>query len=84
MQLQYRAAIGQQRRQIKPPQQYTYMVAYALSVAKETVDADEPYTYTRTISNANSNSWLVAINEELVKPPERKKIVICKWIFKKK
>lgn len=92
---QYSIATGQERRQIKPPQRYKDMVAYALSVAEETVDTSELSKHTEAISSAGSDRWLVAMNEEIeslhknhtwefMKSPEEKKIVGCKCIFKRK
>ena len=83
------------RREIRPPQRYTNLVAYALSVAQETGGDGEPSTYTEAVSSADTDKWMVAMNEEmeslykngtwvLVEPPKGKKIVGCKWVFKKK
>ena len=83
------------RREIRPPLRYTNLVAYALSVAQETGGDGEPSTYTEAVSSADADKWMVAMNEEmeslhkngtwvLVKPPKGKKIVECKWVFKKK
>ena len=71
------------------------MVAYALSVAEETSEVGEPTSYSDAVSCDNSAKWLIAMNEEieslhrnrtwdLVKPPSGKKIVGCKWVFKRK
>lgn len=69
----------------------------ALSVAKKTVDAgDQPSMFTEAILTVESEGWLIVMNEKmestnkmtqrikLRKPPEGKKIVTCKYVFKKK
>lgn len=85
------------RRGIRPPERYSAyseMVAYALSVA-ETVEYEEPYSYTEAVSSAESAQWSLAMNEEieslqknqtweLVEPLKGKRIVGCKWVFKRK
>ena len=71
------------------------MVAYALSIAEEISEVGEPTSYSDVVSCENSAKWLIAMNEEieslhqnktwyLVKPPSGKKIVGCKWVFKRK
>ncbi|XP_073107271.1 uncharacterized protein [Elaeis guineensis] len=88
-------ARDRQRRDIRLPQRYADMVAYALSIAEETLDANEPSRYSEAISREDSAQWIVAMQEEiesllrnktwkLVKAPKGKKVVGCKWIFKKK
>ena len=70
------------------------MVAYALSIAKETIQ-DEPKSYKEAITSHEGEKWLLVMKEEmeslhknhtwdLVMPPKDKKIVGCKWIYKKK
>ena len=67
---------------------------YALSVADDIVSC-EPATYKQAISCSESAQWLAAMGEEmqslyknkvweLVKVPEGRKLVGCKWNFKKK
>lgn len=69
-------------------------MAYALEVAEE-VDTHEPSTYKEAISCSESVQWLAAMGDEmesldknqtweLVKRPGERKIVTCKWVFKKK
>lgn len=64
-----------------------------MSVANEI--GGEPSTYSAVVSGADSEKWILAMQEEmeslhknntweLVKPPQGKKIVGCKWIFKMK
>ena len=67
------------------------MVAYALSIAEETIQ-DEPKSYKEAITSREGEKWLLAMKEEmeslhknrtwdLVIPPKDKKIVGCKWIY---
>ena len=81
------------RREIRPPQRYADIVAYALSVGEETNSIGEPASYSEAVSSIDSTKWLFSMQEEieslyknktwvLVKPPARKRIVGCKWIFK--
>lgn len=80
----------------KPPNRYGFedMVAYALQVAEE-VDTNEPSTYKEAVSCTESTQWLVAMGDEmeslhknktwdLVQRPPERKIITCKWVFKKK
>lgn len=71
------------------------MVAYALQAAEDVVDSHEPATYKEAISGAESDQWIAAMTEEmeslhknqtwqLTKLPEGRRIIGCKWIFKKK
>ena len=84
------------RKQIKPPQRYAYanLAAYALSVV-ESIENEEPKTYHEAITSRESTQWIVAMNEEIeslqknhtwqqVEKPKNKKIVGCKWLFKRK
>ncbi|KAL1204478.1 Retrovirus-related Pol polyprotein from transposon TNT 1-94 [Cardamine amara subsp. amara] len=70
------------------------MVGYALQVAEE-VDTYEPSTYREAISRSEAERWFAAMGDEmeshqknntwdLVTQPHGRKIVTCKWIFKKK
>jgi hypothetical protein len=92
----YSIAKDRPRREIRPPQKYAYadMVAYALSIA-ETVEYEEPSSYREAVTGKEATQWTVAMNEEieslhknqtweLVKPPKGKRIVGCKWIYKRK
>jgi hypothetical protein len=69
-------------------------VAYALSVAEE-IEAAEPSNYSKAIIFAEGNNWMAAMHYEmesfvkngtwdLVQLPKAKKVVRCKWIFKRK
>jgi len=68
--------------------------AYCFAAAEE-VEYSEPSSYKEVVSFKNATDWVSAMNEELqslernhtwtlVKPPSGKKIVGCKWVFKKK
>ncbi|WP_222927389.1 reverse transcriptase domain-containing protein, partial [Xylella fastidiosa] len=70
------------------------MVAYALSVV-ETVEYDEPSSYAEAVSSNECAQWCVAMSEEieslqknqtweLVEPLKNRRIVGCKWVFKRK
>lgn len=61
----------------------------------EEVDDNEPSTYKAAISASESAQWLAAMGEEmeslhknqiwkLVRLPAHRKVVTCKWVFKKK
>ncbi|KAG8498449.1 hypothetical protein CXB51_004962 [Gossypium anomalum] len=94
---QYSIAKNRTRREIKPPKKYAKadLVAYALNVAKD-IDANrKPSNYSEAISCEDSEKWMFAMQEEmeslhknrtwdLVKLSKGKKIVRCKWVFKKK
>ena len=65
-----------------------------MSVAEKTDEVGEPTTYLQAVSCDDSVKWLITMNEEikslhwnrtwvLVKLPSNKKIVRCKWVFKK-
>jgi len=82
-----------ERREIRKPMRYVDF-AYCFAVAKE-VEYSEPSSYKEFISSKNATDWVSHMNEELqslernytwtlVKPPNGKKIVGCKWVFKKK
>ncbi|KAG8480706.1 hypothetical protein CXB51_025391 [Gossypium anomalum] len=94
---QYSIAKNRTRREIKPRKKYAEadLVAYALNVAED-IDANrEPSNYSEAISCEDSKKWMFAIQEEmkslhknrtwdLVKLPKGRKVVRCKWVFKKK
>lgn len=79
-----------------PPTRYgfEYMVAYALQVAKE-VDPHEPSTYKEVVTGIKFSQWLAAMGDEmkslennqtweLARRLPGRKVVTCKWLFKKK
>ncbi|KAJ4713974.1 Retrovirus-related Pol polyprotein from transposon TNT 1-94 [Melia azedarach] len=81
-----------------PPKRYGFedMVAYALQVTEEVdTDSNEPSTYKEAVTCTESTQWLAAMGDEmeslhknhtweLTKRPRDKKIVTCKWVYKKK
>ncbi|KAG8472490.1 hypothetical protein CXB51_034176 [Gossypium anomalum] len=95
--LRYKAGVKRNRREIKPLKKYAEvdLVAYALNVAED-IDANrEPSNYSEAISCEDSEKWMFAMQEEmkslhknrtwdLMKLPKGKKVVRCKWVFKKK
>ncbi|KAH9762165.1 hypothetical protein KPL70_000710 [Citrus sinensis] len=89
-------ARDRERRHTRPPARYAYadMVAHALMSAED-VAIEEPNSYREAMNSKNSRKWIKAIREEidslvrnqtwiLVPNPGNRKIVSCKWIFKKK
>lgn len=81
---------------VVPPTRYGYedMVAYALQVAKE-VDPHEPSTYMEVVTGMEFVQWLAAMGDEvkslennqtweLARRLSGRKVVTCKWLFKKK
>ena len=94
---QYSIMRYRSRRTIKPPQRYAEVdiMAYALNVVEVIEAGEEPSTYKEVISCMDLEKWLVAEHKkmkslhkneiwELVKLPEGKKAIRCKWVFKKK
>ncbi|KAJ4715159.1 Retrovirus-related Pol polyprotein from transposon TNT 1-94 [Melia azedarach] len=81
-----------------PPKRYGFedMVAYALQVAEEVdTNSNEPSTYKEAVTCTESTQWLAAMGDEmeslhknqtweLTKRPQDRKIVTCKWVYKKK
>ncbi|KAH9651033.1 hypothetical protein KPL70_026595 [Citrus sinensis] len=93
---QYQLARDREKRHTRPPTRYAYadMVAYALMSAED-VTIEEPNSYREAVNNKNNRNWIKAMREEmdslvrnqtwiLVPNPGNRKIVSCKWIFKKK
>lgn len=85
-----------QRREIRPPKRFGYadILAYALSVEHKK-DTYEPDSYQEAVSCDKRNKWIKAMEAEinslnkngtwtLVDKPHGKKLVGCRWIFKKK
>ena len=62
---QFSLARDRQRRDIRLPQRYADMVAYALSITEETLDANEPFRYSEAISHKDSAQWIVAMQKEI-------------------
>ncbi|KAJ4723126.1 Retrovirus-related Pol polyprotein from transposon TNT 1-94 [Melia azedarach] len=81
-----------------PPKRYGFedMVAYALQVAEEVdTNSNEPSTYKEAVTCTESTQWLAAMGDEieslhknqtweLTNRPRDRKIVTCKWVYKKK
>jgi len=86
------------RRSINPPNRLIEecnIASYALSVAEEIEGNAEPSNYAEAITSADCKSWMTAMQDEmqsleknctweLVNLPKEKKIIRCKWIFKRK
>ncbi|KAG8497140.1 hypothetical protein CXB51_008403 [Gossypium anomalum] len=86
-----------QKREIKPLKKYVEadLVVYALYVAEDIDVNQEPSNYSEAVSCEDSEKWMFAMQEDmkslhknrtwdLVKLPKDKKVVLCKWVFKKK
>ena len=87
-----------QRRKIVAPRRYIEecdYVVYALNIASEVEGLNEPSTYKEAMASNDSSKWLIAMKQEMeslaknktwdiVEAPKKKKIVECKWIFKRK
>ena len=70
------------------------MLFYALHIA-EHMEFSEPCSYTEAITGAESKLWYQAIKDEidsliknktwvLVDKAQFGKVIVCKWVFKKK
>ncbi|KAH9670747.1 hypothetical protein KPL70_017094 [Citrus sinensis] len=92
----YQLARDRQRRVIKTPKRFAYadLIVYALTAAHE-LDNDEPKTYREAVSGKDADKWTKAMKDEieslhknntwkLVKRPENKRLVGCKWVYKVK
>jgi hypothetical protein len=71
------------------------IVYYAMSCAEQVENDPEPATYTEAIASVDREKWISAMQEEMqsldkngiwdvVCLPKHKKVVRCKWIFKRK
>ncbi|CAD6245913.1 unnamed protein product [Miscanthus lutarioriparius] len=71
------------------------MVHYAFSCAEQVENIHEPTTYTKAVVSGDREKWISTMQEEMqslekngtwdvVRLPEQKKVVRCKWIFKRK
>jgi len=66
----YSIARHRPRRTIRKPARYAIddkngLIAYALAVAKETLEGVEPSTYWEAISCPNSSNWLMEMEEDM-------------------
>ncbi|KAH9679108.1 reverse transcriptase Ty1/copia-type domain-containing protein [Citrus sinensis] len=90
----YQLARDRKMRTIRPPKRYAVvdLITYTLSAAHE-INDNEPKTYQEAITSKNSLEWKRAMDEEveslmknetwkLIKKPEKKKAISCKWIYK--
>ncbi|KAG8496232.1 hypothetical protein CXB51_009224 [Gossypium anomalum] len=93
---QYSITKNKTRREIKPPKKYAEadLVAYALNVVEDIDANQEPPNYSDAVGCEDSEKWMFTMQEEmeslhknrtwdLVKLPKDKKVVCCKWVFKK-
>ena len=82
------------KRNIKTPDRFSFADLIALLTAME-YEESEPLFYQEAINNKESMKWLIAMSEEfeslqknqtwvLVERNLNKKVVSCKWIFKRK
>jgi hypothetical protein len=71
------------------------IVYYAMICAEQVENDAEPATYTEAIASVDREKWISAMQEEMqsldkngtwdvVRLPKHKKVVHCKWIFKRK
>ncbi|KAH9770122.1 Integrase catalytic domain-containing protein [Citrus sinensis] len=92
----YHLARDREMRQIRPLQRYGYadLIIYALAASHE-IDKDEPTSYREAMKSSYKSKWQRAMDDEidslyknntweLVKKPEKRRIMGCKWIFKLK
>ena len=92
----YKLARDRVRRVIKPPAKYSdaEFLFFALLVAEE-VEYSDPSTYEEAMDCKEWEKWMKAMVEEidsllrngtwvLVERPDGRRVVSCKWIFKKK
>lgn len=93
----YQLARDRSRRTVRPPARYQnedQVLAFALSVA-EVIDSDEPETYQEALRSGNWVKWEGAFEDEmdslmknhtwnLVKRPEKQKVIGCRWILTRK
>ena len=94
---QYSIAKDRPRRDIKPSQRYAKadLVAYALNVVEDIDSNAEPAIYLEAVNCDDSGRWMIVMQEEmeslhkndtwdLMRLPKGKKVVRCKWVFKRK
>ena len=94
---QYSIARGRERRTIRPPHKYgeANLIAYTLSIVDNIESSEESSTYEEAVSCSDSSKWMIAMQEEMkslhkngtwdiVRLPKGKKVIYCKWVFKKK
>jgi len=92
----YQLARDRPRRQINPPDRYSYadLICYALNAAEEVQDS-EPKNFMEALERNESKDSIKAMNEEilslqknqtwkLVSLPKNQMVVGSKWVFKNK
>ena len=91
-------ALRRSKRSCGPPNRLIEecnLIHYALSCAEQVEDASEPATYSEAIDSVDKEKWISAMQEEMqslekngtweiVRLPEKRKPVCCKWVFKRK
>ena len=93
----YSIARDRPRRKIQLPSRYAHVdcVQYALDVAEEVDNSDEPSSFKEAFKSNSADKWVSAMQEEmeslrknctwdLVVLPKNKKPIQCKWIYKHK
>ena len=83
-------------RDVKPPFRYAHadVIAYALNI-ENTIEFDEPLTFTDACRSKDKSQWFQAMQEEmdsfqknntwtLVQRSPHQKVIGCGWIFKRK
>ncbi|XP_073137773.1 uncharacterized protein [Henckelia pumila] len=91
----YLLARDRVRRKIRLPSRFasSEFTAFALNVV-DLMDLKEPTTYKKTVKSKDKAKWLKAVKEEfssliknntwiLIDKPKDKKVIGCKWVFKK-
>uniref|UniRef100_A0ACD5Y5J0 Uncharacterized protein n=1 Tax=Avena sativa TaxID=4498 RepID=A0ACD5Y5J0_AVESA len=91
-------ATDRPRRNIVPPRRLIEecnLAHYALSCAEQVEHDTEPATYNEAVASVDREKWVSAMQEEMqsldkngtwevVRLPKQKKVVRCKWIYKRK
>ncbi|KAH9651061.1 hypothetical protein KPL70_026606 [Citrus sinensis] len=92
----YQLARDRVRREVRAPVRYGYadLIAYALLCADE-VTIEEPANFSEAMESVHCDKWLEAMQDEmeslqrnqtwtLIPNPGNKRLISCKWIFKRK
>ena len=92
----YILARDRKRREIKLPSKYDDfdVEAYALYVAND-IETDEPKSYQEAMRSKERDQWGLSSDEEMdsldrnktweiVEIPAKKRVIGCKWVYKKK
>lgn len=92
----YRLARDRGRRVIKPPARYSDAeFLFFCLITDEEIEYSEPSSYEEAVESKEYKKWMQAMIEEidsllkngtwvLVEKPDGRRVVSCKWIFKKK